>query len=159
MLLSFCVRLHVAFIIRYQLEIKKSEYITLTGESVNNALVGRILIPKKTKFSIFCNGEIISDFEYNKRRLKGKGGYGHYFGKGKIYDSYRSAKLGNCMASMGNNALNLVHSRTGKKAVNNADLIYNNKRLYLVSRKKDILPGEEIFYPYGKTYSRKDYIS
>ena len=43
--------------------------------------------------------------------------------------------------------------------VNNADLIYKNKRLYLVSRKKDILPGEEIFYPYRKNYSRKEYIS
>ena len=152
------VQLHVAIIIRYQLEIARSEYITLTGESVNNALVARVLIPKNTKFAIFCNGEIISDVEYNKRRLKGRGGYGHYFGKGQIYDSYTAAKDGNCLASMGNNALNLVSSRTGKKAVNNSNLIYHNKRLYLISR-KDILPGEEIFYPYGKTYSKKDYIS
>ena len=145
--------------IRYQLEIVKSEYITLTGESVNNALVSRILIPKNTKFAIFSNGEVIDDVEYRTRRINGKGGYAHYFGKGKIFDAYSSAIHGKCLASMGNNALNLVNSRTGKRAVNNSNIVYKNNSLYLVTGKKDILAYEEIMYPYGKTYSKVDYIS
>ena len=143
--------------IRYQLHVRKSKYITSNGKSVNNSLVNGILIPRNTKFAIFCNGEVIDDYEYQKRRLQGKGGYAHYFGKNRIFDSYKSAMLGKCYESMANNALNLVHFRTGKKAVNNAHAIYRNNKLYLVSKDNDILPGEEIFYSYGTQYQKIDY--
>ena len=100
---------------------------------------------------------MIDENKYHRRRLDGKGGYAFYYGKNKIFDSYNSAMLGKCFASMANNALNLVHFRNGKRAVNNANIIYRNSKLYLVSRDNDILPGEEIFYSYGKQYSKSDY--
>ena len=144
---------------RYKLKVRTSKYVTLNGESVNCALVNGVLIPKNTKFAIFGDGYVIDNAEFNKRRLQGMGSYGHYFEKNRVYDSYASAKNGKCISSMANNALNLVHSITGKKAVNNCELIRRGggKLLYLKSKDNDILPNEEIFYSYGKTYQKRDY--
>jgi len=132
--------------------------VTLNGKSVNNGLVNGVLIPKNTKFAIFCDGNVVNNAEFNKRRHQGKGRYGHYFGKNRVYDSYASAKNGKCISSMANNALNLVHSKTRERAVINSELIRRgSKLLYLKAKDNDILPNEEIFYSYGSTYQKRDY--
>ena len=142
---------------RYQLKVRTSKYVTLNGKSVNHALVNGVLIPKNTKFAIFGDGNVIDNAEFEKRRLQGMGSYGHYFGKDRVYDSYVSAKNGKCIASMANNALNLIHSNNLEKAVNNSELIHRGKLLYLKAKNNDIQPNEEIFYSYGKTYQKRDY--